>query len=212
MRRRDTPFPHNCPLLPLHPCYVTKPVQQLPEPATLPWREITEIGWFGWLLRWRPSWSSNTAVATEYLWITVKLFTYLYFLWYRFQLYSAWLVAQRTVSDVLVFVIFFLFCVGRCITVWICSYSCCVVVFVLCVFPVSRGGKFAPDDDCYKVETCSVLSMKKYLLTYTKDSCVVCIFLQNTVTVTRHNVAWCSETTTRSKSVAVHQDRYGSEM
>ena len=114
---------------------------------------------------------------------------YLYFLWYRFLLYSAWLVAQRMVSDVLVFVIFFLFCVGRCITVWICSYSCCVVVFVLCVFPVSRGGKFAPDDDCYKVETCSVLSMKKYLLTYTKDSCVVCIFLQNTVTVTRHNVA-----------------------
>jgi len=47
MRRRDTPFPHNCPLLPLHPCYVTKPVQQLPEPATLPWREITEI----WLIR-----------------------------------------------------------------------------------------------------------------------------------------------------------------
>ena len=138
MRRRDTPFPHNCPLLPLHPCYVTKPVQQLPEPATLPWREITEIGWFGWLLRWRPSWSSNTAVATEYLWITVKLFTYLYFLWYRFQLYSAWLVAQRTVSDVLVFVIlrqpmyyclelwlFLLrgcFCCVRlsCVTVWNC--------------------------------------------------------------------------------------------
>jgi len=30
---------------------------------------------------------------------------YLYFLWYRFQLYSAWLVAQRTFSVVLVFVI-----------------------------------------------------------------------------------------------------------
>jgi len=47
MRRRDTPFLHNSPLLPLHPCDVTKPVQQLPEPATLPWREITEM----WLIR-----------------------------------------------------------------------------------------------------------------------------------------------------------------
>jgi len=30
---------------------------------------------------------------------------YLYFLWYRFLLYSAWLVAQRMVSDFLVFAI-----------------------------------------------------------------------------------------------------------
>jgi hypothetical protein len=33
--------------LPLNPCNVTKPMQQLPEPATLPWRAITEI----WLIR-----------------------------------------------------------------------------------------------------------------------------------------------------------------
>jgi len=35
---------------------------------------------------------------------------------------------------------YLLFCVSHCITVWICSYSCCVVVFVVCVFPVSRCG------------------------------------------------------------------------
>jgi len=47
MRRRDTPFPPHCPLLSHHPCDVTQPAQQLPETATLPWREITEI----WLIR-----------------------------------------------------------------------------------------------------------------------------------------------------------------
>ena len=31
----------------IHPCDVTQPAQQLPEPATLPWREIAEI----WLIR-----------------------------------------------------------------------------------------------------------------------------------------------------------------
>jgi len=35
---------------------------------------------------------------------------------------------------------YLLFCVSHCITIWICSYSCCVVVFVVCVFPVSRRG------------------------------------------------------------------------
>jgi len=46
MRRKNTLFPPPCPLLTRHPCDVTQPAQQ-PEPATLPWREITEI----WLIR-----------------------------------------------------------------------------------------------------------------------------------------------------------------
>jgi len=47
MRRRDTLFVPPCPLQSIRLCDVTQPVQQLPEPATLPWRKITEI----WLIR-----------------------------------------------------------------------------------------------------------------------------------------------------------------
>jgi len=47
MHRTNTPFPPHCPLHLLHPCDVTQPAQQLPEPATLLWQENMEI----WLLR-----------------------------------------------------------------------------------------------------------------------------------------------------------------